>query len=50
MTTHDSEEQVMSTEDTAQAYVPFDLKLDFMLDVFDFFVFDREYSEIFTDG
>ena len=31
MTTHDSEEQVMSTEDTAQAYVPFDLMHDFMV-------------------
>ena len=39
----------MSTEDTAQAYVPFDLMHDFMVDVFDAYGVPREDAEICTD-
>ncbi len=39
----------MSTEDTAQAYVPFDLMHDFMVDVFEAYGVPREDAEICTD-
>ncbi len=39
----------MSTEDTAQTYVPFDLMHDFMVDVFEAYGVPREDAEICTD-